>query len=59
LGDFAVGIVEVSEETGSCRADLNALGGKVAYVDPLEAERAFFGDAYGSYGNRGVPYLEL
>jgi hypothetical protein len=59
LGDLAVGVVEVSEEAGPCRTNLNALRGQVAYVDPLEAERAFFRDADRSYGNRGVPYLEL
>jgi hypothetical protein len=59
LRNFAVGVVEVSEEAGASRAYFDALGGEVAYVDPLEAERAFFRDANGSYGNRGVPDLEL
>jgi hypothetical protein len=59
LGDLAVGVVEVSEEAGACRAYLDALRGQVAYVNPLEAERAFFRDADGSYGDGGVPYLEL
>jgi hypothetical protein len=59
LGDLAVGVVEVSEEAGACGADLDALGGQVAYVDSLEAEGTFLGDADGSYGYGGIAYLEL
>jgi hypothetical protein len=59
LRDLAVGIVEISEETDTRRANLDALRRKVTDVDPLEAEGTFFRDTDGPHGDQRVPDLKL